>query len=31
MNKYHGILEKIMRTGKMQHNKKGNIKYRLNE
>lgn len=22
MNKYHDILEKIMRTGKMQHNKK---------
>ena len=31
MNKYHDILEKIMRTGKMQHNKKGNIKYLLNE
>ena len=31
MNKYHDILEKIMRTGKMQHNKKGNIKYCLNE
>lgn len=31
MNKYHDILEKIMHTGKMQHNKKGNIKYCLNE
>ena len=31
MNKYHNILEKIMRTGKMQNNKKGNIKYLLNE
>lgn len=31
MNKYHDILEKIMRMGKMQHNKKGNIKYLLNE
>ena len=31
MNKYHDILEKIMRTGKMQHNKKGKIKYLLNE
>lgn len=31
MNKYHNILEKIMRTGKMQYNKKGNIKYLLNE
>lgn len=31
MNKYHDILEKIMRTGKMQYNKKGNIKYCLNE
>lgn len=31
MNKYHDILEKIMRRGKMQHNKKGNIKYCLNE
>lgn len=31
MNKYLDILEKIMRTGKMQHNKKGNIKYCLNE
>ena len=31
MNKYHDILEKIMRTGKMQHNKKGNVKYLLNE
>ncbi|OFP41114.1 thymidylate synthase [Prevotella sp. HMSC069G02] len=31
MNKYHDILKKIMRTGKMQHNKKGNIKYLLNE
>lgn len=31
MNKYHDILEKIVRTGKMQHNKKGNIKCLLNE
>lgn len=31
MNKYHDILEKIMRAGKMQHNKKGKIKYLLNE
>ena len=31
MNKYHDILEKIMRIGKMQHNKKGKIKYLLNE
>lgn len=31
MNKYHDILNRIMLTGKMQHNKKGNIKYLLNE
>src|SRR3712207_5239803 len=31
MNKYHDILSRIMLTGKMQHNKKGNIKYLLNE
>ncbi len=31
MNKYYSILDKIARTGKMQHNKKGNIKFLLNE
>lgn len=31
MNKYHCILDKITRVGKMQNNKKGNIKYLLNE
>lgn len=31
MNKYYSILDKIVRTGKMQHNRKGNIKYLLNE
>lgn len=31
MNKYYSILDKIVRTGKMQHNKKGNIKFLLNE
>ena len=31
MNKYFQILGKVLSTGKMQHNKKGNIKYLLNE
>lgn len=31
MNKYYSILEKILASGKMQANKKGNIKYLLNE
>ena len=31
MNKYHIILDKILREGKTQANKKGNIKYLLNE
>jgi len=31
MNKYHKILEKILQQGKLQSNKKGNIKYLLNE
>lgn len=31
MNKYHEILSKILREGKTQQNKKGNIKYLLNE
>lgn len=31
MNKYHIILERILRKGKIQANKKGNIKYLLNE
>lgn len=31
MNKYHKTLEKILKKGKMQNNKKGNIKYLLNE
>ena len=31
MNKYHQILERILASGKMQVNKKGNIKYLLNE
>lgn len=30
-NKYHHILEKILHQGKTQHNKKGNIRYLLNE
>lgn len=30
-NKYYQILEKILTTGKLQNNKKGNIKYLLNE
>lgn len=31
MNKYYQILGKVCSLGKMQHNKKGNIKYLLNE
>ena len=31
MNKYYQILDKVCLQGKMQHNKKGNIKYLLNE
>ena len=31
MNKYHEILLKILEKGKIQHNKKGSIKYLLNE
>lgn len=31
MNKYYRILDKVCTLGKMQHNKKGNIKYLLNE
>ena len=31
MNKYYKMLGKILDTGKMQHNKKGDIKYLLNE
>lgn len=31
MNKYHIILNKILREGKIQSNKKGDIKYLLNE
>lgn len=31
MNKYYSILDKILASGKMQANKKGNIKYLLNE
>lgn len=31
MNKYYGILEKILESGKPQINRKGNIKYLLNE
>lgn len=31
MNKYYQMLEKVLSSGKMQHNKKGNIKYLLNE
>ena len=30
MNKYYQILTDIITNGKMQHNKKGNIKYLLN-
>lgn len=31
MNKYYDMLDKILSDGKMQHNKKGEIKYLLNE
>ena len=31
MNKYYQMLEKVLSSGKIQHNKKGNIKYLLNE
>ncbi|OPB87797.1 thymidylate synthase [Elizabethkingia occulta] len=31
MNKYHKVLEKILKKGKTQANKKGNISYLLNE
>lgn len=31
MNKYYRILDKVCTQGRMQHNKKGNIKYLLNE
>lgn len=31
MNKYHQILERILTSGKSQENRKGNIKYLLNE
>lgn len=31
MNKYHEILQKILDKGKIQNNKKGNIKYLLNQ
>ena len=31
MNKYYRILDKVCTQGKIQHNKKGNIKYLLNE
>ena len=31
MNKYYKMLDKILSNGKMQQNKKGNIKYLLNE
>ncbi|MBQ8531003.1 MAG: thymidylate synthase [Parabacteroides sp.] len=31
MNKYYQMLEKVLSSGKVQHNKKGNIKYLLNE
>ena len=31
MNKYYQILEKVLTSGKAQSNKKGNIKYLLNE
>lgn len=31
MNKYYRILDKVCTQGKMQHNKKGDIKYLLNE
>ena len=31
MNKYYTILEKILKTGRIQHNRKGDILYLLNE
>jgi len=31
MNKYHSVLDKILNQNKVQHNKKGNILYLLNE
>lgn len=31
MNKYYQILDRVLSSGKMQHNKKGNIRYLLNE
>ena len=31
MNKYYEMLSKVLSNGKMQHNKKGDIKYLLNE
>lgn len=31
MNKYYAMLDKILSIGKMQHNRKGDIKYLLNE
>lgn len=31
MNKYYRILDKVCTQGKMQYNKKDNIKYLLNE
>ncbi|TDX86162.1 thymidylate synthase [Epilithonimonas xixisoli] len=31
MNKYHKILEKVLKKGKIQENKKGNITFLLNE
>ncbi|SZD72737.1 Uncharacterised protein [Candidatus Ornithobacterium hominis] len=31
MNKYYKILEKILEKGKIQENKKGNIKYLLDQ
>ena len=31
MNKYHQILSKILEKGKVQHNKKGSIKYLVNQ
>ena len=31
MNKYYQILDKVLEQGKLQTNKKGNIRYLLNE
>ena len=31
MNKYYQLLDKILKNGKLQTNKKGNIKYLINE